>query len=56
MKTNINFTCYSCIFDEGKRTLYLFYPDGRWDENKSTLEEALVAYPTDKFEWIFFND
>ncbi len=55
-KTDINFTCYSCIFDVGNRTLYLFYPDGRWDENKYTLVEALAAYPADKYEWIFFND
>jgi len=32
--------------------MFLFYPDGEWDEDKQTLEEALESYPPEKYEWL----
>ncbi|MBS7671746.1 hypothetical protein [Croceicoccus gelatinilyticus] len=31
--------------------LFLFYPDGKWDESKRTLDEALREYPRHRYEW-----
>lgn len=36
--------------------LYLFYPNGMWDEYKRTENEAFVAYPPDSYEWIEIED
>ena len=35
-----------------KITLYYFYPNGMWDEDKLTREEALINYPPNKYNWI----
>lgn len=32
--------------------LYLFYPNGLWDEYKRTEDEAEKAYPKSKYLWI----
>ena len=53
----ISFTCYEYM--DGNRnlyTLFLFYPKGMWDENKLTLQEALVKYPPHEYNWLFFDD
>ena len=42
---DVKFT--DCVVD-----IYYFYPDGIWDEDKLTLEEAEKQYPKDKFIWI----
>ena len=49
---DILFNCYTCKFDEGETTIFLFWPDGEWDENKYMLEEALQEYPVEKFNWV----
>jgi hypothetical protein len=55
-KTEITFVCYKYNWDDGVGTMFLFYPNGEWDEDKLTLDEALVAYPSDQFEWINADD
>lgn len=32
-------------------TMYQFFPNGVWDEDKLQLHEAEARYPRDKFEW-----
>lgn len=53
---DISFTCYACTFSEGRATIYLFYPEGEWDEDKLSLEEALEAYPITEYNWIKGED
>lgn len=36
--------------------LYLFYPNGMWDEYKRTEDEAFIAYPPDCYKWIEIED
>lgn len=36
--------------------IYFFYPNGIWDEEKYTLEEAQKAYPKDKFIWVKYKN
>ena len=55
-KIEINFTCYKYKWGDGVGTMFLFYPEGVWDEDKLTIEEALEHYPVDKYEWIFLED
>ena len=50
---NIDFDCY--FYEDGnkeKYTLFQFFPDGVWDEDKLTLNEALKKYPPTKFNWL----
>ncbi len=56
MKTPINFTCYECRWSDRHGTMFLFYPNGVWDEDKLAIEEALANYPIDKYEWIHIAD
>jgi hypothetical protein len=51
-KKDITFTCYKYDWDEGTGTLFLFWPDGVWDEDKLTIHEALDRYPVSEYEWI----
>jgi hypothetical protein len=53
MKTPIDFLCYAYAWPEGSCTLFQFYPNGEWDEDKQTLKEALVQYPIEHYEWIY---
>ena len=54
---DINFMCYPYTDRSGhKYTIFLFYTDGMWGEDKSTLEEALTKYPPDKYNWICIDD
>lgn len=55
-KKEIEFTCYASRFNEGLTTLFLFYPQGVWDEDKLTLEDALNKYPVEEYEWVYFSD
>lgn len=55
-KIDITFICYAYKWDEGIGTMFLFYPEGIWDENKLTLEEALQDYPPTKYEWIHSDE
>lgn len=55
-KQSITFPCYNCKFNEGTFTVYLFWPNGEWDENKYSLEEALRAYPVDQYEWVLSEE
>ena len=51
-KIEINFVCYAYTWNEGAGTMFQFFPDGVWDEDKLTIEEALKNYPIGKYEWI----
>lgn len=54
---NIDFDCY--FYEDGykeKYTLFQFFPDGVWDEDKLTLNEALKKYPPTKFNWLKIKD
>ena len=62
-KTDIDFTCHPYTSrKDGVYTLFYFYLDSAnphktnkvWDEDKLTLDEALLKYPPKKFNWIFF--
>ena len=55
MKTKINFSCYVSYSDTDKTywTVFMFYPNGVWDDSKWTTEEAIRHYPPSKFEWIY---
>jgi hypothetical protein len=52
MKDMIFYDSYLSKFDTGTERIYLFYPDGVWDEHKLTLDQAEERYPTDKYVWI----
>lgn len=53
---DIDFT-YTVCSDANNRLyyLFLFYPERVWDDEKLTIEEALQKYPTDKYNWRYFN-
>lgn len=51
-KIDIGFVCYKYKWDNGVGTMFLFYPDGEWDEDKLTIQEAIKQYPPEKYEWI----
>lgn len=54
---NIDFDCY--FYEDGnkeKYTLFQFFPNGVWDEDKLTLNEALKKYPPTKFNWLKIED
>ena len=51
----IKFTCYEYNYSDGVTTLFLFYPDGVWDEDKLSLSDALNNYPISEYEWVHFN-
>lgn len=55
-KKRIKFSCYNCGFTEGGSTVFLFYPDGVWDDWKYSLQEALEKYPPKVYEWTFFEE
>lgn len=50
---DIEFTIGICIDDGKEYSLYFFYTNGIWDEDKLSNEEALIKYPTTKYNWIF---
>jgi len=53
MKVDIDFDCYFYAYgDNEKVTLFQFFPNGNWDEDKLTLEEALINYPPAQFNWL----
>lgn len=52
-KQTIKFIRGNAIFDDiGETTIYYFYPNGVWDDDKLLYEDALIKYPTDQFNWI----
>lgn len=51
-RKKIDFVAYEALSDEGPWRCHLFYPDGVWDEDKLTLEEAERKYPQDQYEWV----
>ena len=51
-KIDIEFTCYKYKADDCVFTMFLFYPSGEWDEDKLTIQEALISYPVDEYEWL----
>lgn len=55
-KTQINYTSHESLSDDGPWTVYFFYPDGVWDEDKLTLKEAEAKYPPKKFDWVKIED
>lgn len=55
-KKPIRFVCYSCLFSDGEYAIFLFYPNGVWDESKRTIKEALRAYPIEEYEWLPLDD
>lgn len=48
----IDFICYRYTWDKGVGTMFLFYIDGLWDEDKLSIEEALDKYPIDEYNWL----
>lgn len=50
---DIDFVCYKYRFAKGITTLFLFYPDGIWDEDKLTIKEALNKYPIELYNWLY---
>ena len=54
-KTEVKFFCYKYRAEEGECTLFQFFPVGRWDGDKLTIEEALKNYPIYKYEWINYE-
>lgn len=55
-KTKILYTHYPYRHMHGTDELYMFWPMGMWDDNKYFLEEALIAYPKDKYEWVYTDE
>jgi len=53
---DVGFICYKYTWSKGIGTLFLFYPDGQWDDDKLTLNEALKNYPPKEYNWIHIND
>ena len=45
-------TYISYHFPEYKCRLFWMYVDGVWDEDKRTYEDAIEAYPKDKWGWV----
>lgn len=53
----INYVTYEARFsDLGLDTVYIFYPDGVWDEYTYLYSEAVKAYPLDEYEWVKMED
>ena len=47
------FVCYPYRDGSGHEfVMYLFYPDGVWDDDKLTEKEALDNYPMSEYNWI----
>lgn len=60
---DIYFTCYEYSYNgnpekhlhfppDKRVTFFQFYPNGKWDEDKLTLPEAIEKYPPHKFNWL----
>ena len=48
--TDLLFDCYLYIQGNGEQyTLFQFFPDGVWDEDKLTLKEAIKKYGITRF-------
>lgn len=56
MKQSVEFYCYPTTDSSGKYTIFMFYLDGLWDEDKLTLVEAIAKYPPDNYEWFKLGD
>lgn len=55
--TDIHFVDYLYTgADDIQWTMFLFYLDGIWDEDKSTLEEGLKKYPPAKYNWLHIEE
>jgi len=55
-KIDVRFICYEYKFTEGVSTMFKFFPNGVWDEDKLVIEEALRNYPLDQYNWIHTED
>lgn len=59
-QTDITFTCYKYKYNykgiDNVTTLFLFYIDGIWDENKLTIGQAIKWYPPDEYNWIYIGE
>jgi hypothetical protein len=55
-KKDVTFICYLCDFTDGQYTIFQFWVDGIWDEDKNTLEEGILKYPLDKWNWMLAED
>ena len=54
MVIDILFNCYQYKYDDtGVCTLFIFWPNGVWDENKYSTDEAIEVYPPSEYNWIF---
>jgi hypothetical protein len=51
-RTRIEYSSYETSFNGVRTRIYQFWPDGVWDENKYTLEEAQKAYPKSQYDWV----
>lgn len=56
MKIDITYTKVKTVFDKVQEIIYFFYPDGIWDEDKLTFNEAKTKYPKSKYNWILMKD
>ncbi len=55
-RKQIDYTTYEASSAEGPWQVYLFYPDGVWDEDKLTLGEAEKKYPPRDYKWVDVSD
>lgn len=55
---DVVFVCYNSWSEKDQKdfTLFLFYPDGVWDEDKLMIKDAVKKYPPKKFNWIFAGE
>lgn len=54
-REEIDFTCYEAYFGSHSKMIFMFYPNGVWDEDKLARCEALAKYPTSKYKWVFID-
>jgi hypothetical protein len=55
-KQDVIFTCYPYQYTEGLSTMFQFWVDGIWDEDKDTLEQGLKKYPADRWNWVLMQE
>lgn len=58
MRQTVDYTVYQTYSttDQCWWTVYQFYINGEWDEDKSTLEDGLSKYPKATYDWNLISD
>lgn len=49
---DISFICYSSTNFDERKAVFIFYPSGRCDDDKLTIQEAVKKYPPERYNWI----